>query len=319
MTSRKLIVLALAALAIITMPGAAWAQGKFTGPVRVPSGFRIAPPGGWWLRELRNDAIAFQSGDTIVTVNQFDERPYEMRFAGAPIYNLSNGAAVYWAEYSMAELHGEAPGNRDMSQRYIVMNGVYLGVNDSELEEFVGRLEDEPALSRSRFQEILRELAQSLQLVPRTSLLIHPTKGFAVAVLPNELAYWTATTESAIEVDLHYNPKAGGHVKIRVSPHRRANPEWIAQASAAAILEGLTEDYRRQGITFTAPQRLELPSGAAAWAAAPGTTRPYLGVVFRGRWYFKVEAEAEKVISDPSLIWDEFQRVLASVRPSARQ
>jgi hypothetical protein len=161
----------------------------------------------------------------------------------------------------------------------------------------------------SEWKDAVIELARSLQFVPQTRSIRHPSAMFEVDILPQRIpgASGLRARENDILINMRHMPRIDIFIYPASESHR----------SLEAVLQDITGHFAKQGITGGPPQRLALPGGATAlFVEAPGTKVPYMAAVEREGRYFFVRVGAEKAEALPSVVWSYFRHAMSSVRPA---
>jgi hypothetical protein len=268
------------------------------GPGAGPSGFPYRDTERLVWSSLRESSVEFKKSDTLgatfLTVRTLGFRGPDYdnevsRLVRLDVVSvLPDGTRVEWHHH------------QDMG---VPVSSVWIASRGRYLEVKVG-LMDLP-----KGKDAVIELARSLQFVPETRSIRHPSTRFEVEIPPRQLASsGTQAADYGIRINLRHMPRVDIYIY----------PAWESHSSLEAALQDIAGHFAKRGITGGPPQRLALPGGGTAlFIEAPGTKVPYMAAVEREGRYFFVRASAEQVEALPANVWSLFRHAMGGVRPAS--
>lgn len=299
--------------------------------VRVPVGFEIRIPAGWFWHSLAEDEVTFKF-----------PRPAGAR-SGHPEQievTFSHKTSLWDPNPNLANLRAQRMLPNGMEVLWEVQRGPYpdwwavrallpRGPEGGRIEVFSNYFS--PA-ERPAVEHAFWEAVGSIRLLPPTRAIAHPQHRFSVEIPPRNEGSWRA---SVVDFEPHKQRiQLTGWLIDLVSPQKAYELRYvwsailyIYPASAAittldAALADIQAHFVRAGHSYGPPQREEFPGGSALWVEAPGAKAPLLGVALReGRIFF---VSCDRTTPNPSpgrelpgeaAIRDAFRNTLRSVRP----
>ncbi|TAK15851.1 MAG: hypothetical protein EPO35_06410 [Acidobacteria bacterium] len=303
-----LVILVSATLPVASLPARATAP-----TIRTNWGVRFEVPAGWEWTEFDGNSVTIQHlatrtgaagqesspnqysiGGRKTPDDAFDEswsqldRNQRRTFPNGATARWKAGTKLSWGHYVFS---GEA-----------IIGGRILSVSILDTVR--------PRFDVNLVEASFIRIVETLQDVPESPMIYHPSFGMAAERLPQK-SWYNQLNPQHIAYSCWSNGRTGNTVIYTY-------PSSSGFAGGPEALADITDYFAKaEGLKIGAVRRTDVPGGEALWTEQPGTARPFLGAVRRDGRYFFVSASVNA--SDPNTctrkeLRDDFLAVAKSVQ-----